>query len=323
MNRFASLAAASLFALALTACGDKDEAGTAPEAVVAKAAATPTDAITESARLLKQGDLLAVVKLSVPPAEFERMKARWSDEAAREQPTEEERKQFAEMMAKLTAPDAETALMAEFEPHLAKYDAEMAAQMPLMVGMGRGFAVQAIQENKEFTPEQKVQATQTLDAIAKWLGETNFGDRERARRAVEVAVATAREVDLQTLEQVHALSFEQMLQKAGVAFVGIKDLLAVYGFGLDGIFDSVGAELVSEQGDTALVKVNYRMFEQPLSFQTEMTRVDGRWFGKDTVEQLTRELDEVEDAAEDATDAVDGDVDADADTEADAAPVEG
>lgn len=317
MNRFASLASASLLALALAACGDKDQAAGTAEAPVASVPSTPVEVVEQSADYLKDGNLLAVVQLSVPPAEFERMKARWTEEKAKEPATEEERQEFAEMMAKLTAPDAEEALMAEFEPHLAKYDAEMAAQMPLMIGMGRGFAVQAIEENKEFTPEQKQQATQTLDAVAKWLGETNFSDRERARQAVQTAVETARAVEVKTLDELHALEFEQMLQKAGIAFAGTKDLLAVYGLDLDQTFDSVASELVSEEGDNAVVKVNYQLFGQPLSFQTEMVRVDGRWYGKDTVEQLKRELDDVEHAADEATD------EAEAEAEADVAPAQG
>src|SRR5690606_8060270 len=219
---------------------------------------------------------------------------------------------FAEMMAKLTAPDAEQQLMAEFEPHLAKYDAEMAAQMPLMIGMGRGFAVQAIQEKQDFTTAQKEQATQTIDAVAKWLGETNFSDRERARQAVTAAVDAARAVELKTLDELRALEFEQMLAKAGIAFTGTKNVLRVYRLDLDQTFDSVSSEVAGEQGDSATVQVSYQLFGQPLSFQTEMMRVDGRWFGKDTVEQLRKELDDVEEAAEDATEA-----------EAAEAPVEG
>src|SRR5690606_1806526 len=219
MKRFAPLAVASLFALALSACGGNDETAPAAEAATEAAApASPADVVSRSAAHLRDGDLLAVTRLVVPPAEFERMKQKWAEDKVNDPPSEEERQQFAEMMAKLTAPDAEEALMTEFEPHLVKYDAEMAAQMPLMIGMGRGFAVQAIQENKELSEEQKQQATQTLDAVAKWLGETNFSDRERAREAVRHAVETARSVGVTTLEEVQALEFEQMLQKAGLAF---------------------------------------------------------------------------------------------------------
>ena len=329
MNRLAPLALASLLALALSACGDDASETTAGAAGDDRAAAVvapadPDDVVAASARHLQEGDLLSVLRLSVPPAEFERMKQRWETEKAKEVPTEEERQQFAEMMQKLTAADAEQALMAEFEPHLQKYDAEMAAQMPLMVGMGRGFVVQSIEQNQELSAEQKQQATQTIDAVVKWLNETNFSDRERARQAVDVAVRTARAVELKTLEELRALNFEQMLEKAGIAFVGFKDLLAVYGLDLDQTFQSVQSEVVSEQGDSAVVKVGYSLFGQPLSFQTEMMKVDGRWYGKDTVEQLTRELDDVEDAAEDATDeAIDNATDGAVDEAPAEAPVEG
>jgi hypothetical protein len=301
MNRFAALALTSLFALGLAACGEETPEDAAATATAkAEQPDTPAEVVDASADALQQGDLLTVLKLTVPPAEFERIKQEWEASKAEEQPTEEEKANFAEMMAKLTAPDAEQQLMAEFEPHLAKYDAEMAAQMPLMIGMGRGFAVQAIQENPDFSEQQKAQATQTIDAVAKWLGETNFSDRARAEQAVEAAVEAARAFEVKTLDELRALQFEQMLQKAGIAFTGTKNVLKVYGLDLDQTFDSVSSEVVNEQGDNATVKVNYQLFGQPLSFQTEMMRVDGRWYGKDTVEQLRKELDDVEHAADDA-----------------------
>ena len=301
MKRFAPLALASLFALALAACGDKAEDAAATAEATAELPDSPGEVVDASAEALKRGDLLTALTLTVPPADFERIRQDWETAKAEEQPTEEEKQNYAEMMAKLTAADAEEQLMAEFEPHLAKYDAEMAAQMPLMIGMGRGFAVQAIQENKEFTAEQKAQATQTIDAVAKWLGETNFSDRERARQAVEAAVEAAREFEVKTLDELRALEFEQMLAKAGIAFNGTKDVLRVYGLDLDQTFDSVQSKVVSEQGDNATVQVDYQLFGQPLSFQTEMVRVDGRWYGKDTVSQLRKELEDVEDAAEDSS----------------------
>ncbi|HEY0231762.1 MAG TPA: hypothetical protein VGC55_10965, partial [Dokdonella sp.] len=50
--------------------------------------------------------------------------------------------------------------------------------------------------------------------------------------------------------------------------------------------DSVKPEIVSNDGKSAKVKVSYTLLDSPLSTQTEMVNVDGRWYGKNAVEKL-------------------------------------
>lgn len=329
MKRFAVLALASFTALALVACQKEEQAGETPAATAA-ATANPADAITATAQKLKSNDVLGVIQLTVPPKHYEKMKADWKADLEKEPITEADRLEFQGMMAKLTAPDAETTLLAEAEPELKKFETEMAAQMPLMVGMGQGFAMQAIQANESLSAAQKKQAGDVVGAIAAWLQGVQFADRALAKQAIGHAVSTARELNLKTLDEARALEFEPAMQKAGVAFKGIKDVLAVYGLKLDEAFDSVKASVVSETGDNAVVKVDYTIFGQPLSFESPMVRIDGRWYGKDTVDQLEKELNKpAEIAAPDAAPAEPEAADAEhseeteADADAEAAPAQG
>lgn len=316
MKRFAALAFASFTALALIAC-QKEEAGETPAATAA-ATANPADAITATAKKLRSNDVLGVIQLTVPPKHYDKMKAEWKADVNKDPITEEDRLEFQAMMTKLTAPDAETAIMAEAEPELVKFETEMAAQMPLMVGMGQGFAMQAIQANENMSAAQKKQAGDVIGAVVAWLQGVQFADRALAKQAVSHAVGTARELNLKTLDEARALEFEPAMEKAGVAFKGIKDVLAVYGLKLDEAFDSVKATVVSETGDNAVVKVDYTIFNQPLSFESPMVKIDGRWFGKDTVDQLEKELNAPAEIAP-----AEGEPAAPEAVEAEAAPVEG
>jgi hypothetical protein len=311
MKRYAALALAGLTALSLAACQKEEAAGESP-AATAKATANPADAITATAQKLKQGDVLAVIQMSVPPKHYEKMKADWKAEVNAEPVTEEDRAEFAAMMAKLTDPEAETKLFAEAEPQLVKFETEMAAQMPLMVGMGQGFAMQAIQANEKLTEAQKKQAGDVVGAVSGWLQGVQFADRALAKQAISKAAATARALELKSLDEVRALEFEAAMAKAGIAFNGMKDVLEVYGLKLNETFDSVKTQVVSQEGDKAKVKVDYQIFGQPLSFETEMVQIDGRWYGKDTVEQLEKELNA---PAEPAAEPEESDV-AEAETEA-------
>jgi hypothetical protein len=229
-----------------------------------------------------------VMRTALPPEHFERMRSEWPVRMASSPPSEEERAHFAQTMAKLTGPDAEAQLYAELEPQLVQYEAEMAAQMPLMVGMGRGFAMQALQQNETLSAEQKKQAGELLDAVANWLQTARFFDRELARQAIARVVATARALDLQSLDQVQALEFEQAMQKGGVALRGAYEVLGVYGLKLDEALGSVKATTLSQDGDAARVQVAYTVFGQPLSAETEMVRIDDRWYGKDALAEIER-----------------------------------
>jgi len=289
MNRFAALALAGLTALSLVACQKEDAAGESP-AATAQATSTPDAAITEIAGKLKSGDILAVMQMSLPPKHVDKIKADWKAKMASDPVTEEDRAEFAEMVAKLTAADAEAALYAEAEPQLAKMETEMAAQMPMLIGMGQGFAMQSIQGNEKLSEAQKKQFADVVGATATWLQGVKFADRELAKQAIAKAVATARALELTTLDEMRGLEFEPAMAKAGIAFNGVKDVLAVYGLNLNQSFDSVKTQVLSQEGDKAKVKVDYTIFGQPLSYEAEMVQLDGRWYGQDTIEQIEKEL---------------------------------
>ena len=281
-----SFAVLALLGVGLAGCGSKESADTA---TVAKELG-PAETVSRQAAELREGDIVSLIKLAVPPEQYEKMKAEWSQRIKDEPASEEDRREFAEAMAKMTGDDAEGALYAELEPALAKAEAEMGAQLPLMVGMGRGFAVQAINESTKLSAAQKQQATEFVDAFAKWLEGAQFFDREKARQALSSMVSTARKLGVKTLDEVEKLDFEAAMEKAGVVFLGVKDVLKVYGLDLDQSLASVKSEVKSQQGDEAVVEVSYQLFGQPLSFETTMTQRDGRWYGSEALQEIEKSM---------------------------------
>jgi len=269
-------------AAALAACGGKQETA-APDL---SQTGTPDGAIAAAVQSLKAGDMKSLVESQVPPSHMEKLRTEWKADMAKDPPSDEEKKEFADQMAELTASDAEDKIMAKLEPELVKFETEMAPQMPLMIGMGKGLAANGLQENKELTQEQKDQAVKSIDALAKWVQETNFTDRAKVKAAVSKVVASARELNLKTLDEARALSFDDAMVKGSIALRGFKQVLDVYGFSLDKMLDSVKTEVVSQTDAAAKVKVSYQLFEQPMSFETELVKVDGRWYGKQTIDKL-------------------------------------
>lgn len=288
-TKFARIALAAALGLALAGCG-KEEAPAAapPPAVAAKAAATPDGAILASVQHFKAGNFDALLQSVLPPDEYAKAKADYSKEMNKEPATEEDKAKFAENMTKLTASDAEAKLWAELEPKLKEMDAQMAQQMPMMVAMGKGFIQSSIQQNQELNDAQKQQAVQAVDALGNWVSTAKFTDPALAQKSIKIVCDTARKLNLKTLDEARALSYEQAMGKIGVGFLGLKEVLAVYGFSIDQTLDSVKATTLSSDATSAKVKIDYSLLNTPLSVESDLVKVGDRWFGKEMLESLKK-----------------------------------
>ena len=92
------------------------------------------------------------------------------------------------------------------------------------------------------------------------------------------------------------LILEQAFREAGLPeplrpfeFGGMKALFAVYGLQMDKALDSVKAETVSTTGDSAKVKVSYTAFDQPFTTESELAKVDGKWYSKQAIDQWKKQ----------------------------------
>ena len=287
---------ALLAALAAAGFGcNQQPAATAPTAsapAVAAPAATPDVAVAMAVKALRDNNLAGLFAASLPPGEYAKLKADWNKDINSEPVSEEDRKQFTETMTKLTAPGAEDKMFAEIKPQLDEMD-KQAAQIPMMVAMGQGFAQSAIQQNKELTDAQKTQVSQLLDATAKWAQTTKFTDPMLVKSAIAVVCKTARDLNLKSVDEARALSYEQGMQKAGIVLGGVKQVLAVYGLNMDKALDSVKVQTVSANADTAKVKISYTAFDTPFSTESDLVRVDGKWYGKDAIDKWKKHSQEI------------------------------
>jgi hypothetical protein len=280
-TRLVRVALVALLAAAAVGCGNQESS-----APVAASASAPDATIRKSADLLKQNDIAGVMQNALPPAEFEKLKSDWS-KASNEHPvTDEDRQKFQDTMARLTAPDADKTIYAEIEPQLKQFDAQYQQQIPMYVAMGQGWLTGMVQQNKDLSDADRQQAVAAINALAAWVQKTRFTDAESVKKVLAITTRTARDLNLKTLDEARALSFDQSMQKARVALGGFKEALAVYGFSVDQTLDSVKPEVVSNDGKAASVKVSYNLLGTPLTATTEMVNVDGRWYGKDTIQKL-------------------------------------
>ena len=261
-------------------------------------AATPTSANTDPAaaimyqvKMLKAGKIGDLVKVSLPPDDYQGVREAFAEQQKREQPvSEEQRQEFARQMKELSAPDAEQALFNKLLPVLKQYDSKYKAMLPMYIGIGQTALSTGISQSKDMTPEQKKQATEMLSAAASWAQGTDWGDQEKARQAIAVVTSTVRKLDVKTLEQARAMNFDQAMAKYGQVWDGVRKVLAIYGVDVDKALATVEAKTVSQTGDKATVAVSYTLFDKPMKSQVQMIERDGHWYNADLVAKLEKSL---------------------------------
>lgn len=283
------LALALCLSLALFGCGKEEApAEAAKVASVAPQPTGPVQQIEQTLAALRDNDVNALMTTAVPKDQLAEMRSEY-EKARAEAITDEDRKQFDESVGKLLADGGVDSMMAEFEPKLA----EMKAQLPMMVGMGMMMLQQGVQESTELDDAQKAQMNQMLTGLQSWAMSTDFADPARLRQALEALKAGVEQSGIKTVDDLNALSYEQMLTKAGPVLGGVKGALSAYGLDFNAVLASVKPSLISQEGDVAKVKIDYTLFNTPLSMETELTQKDGFWYSKDALAQL-----EAEDTAE-------------------------
>jgi hypothetical protein len=259
---------APAFLLSLTSI-----ATSGPAAAPAGPAVGPPDAaVKESIAALRSNDLAKLLQATLPADQYAEMKSGWK-KAQKETTTPEQAAEFSAQMAMLTAPGAEDMLMAMVEPQLA----QMEPQLDMMVGMLSGMISSSLEQNELLGESEKTEGRRWVKAFSAFLLEGDILSREKARRTVGIVCKTARKLELETLAQAQALSFEQVLAKGSLCLGATKDVLDIYGLSLDDLLDSIAVKTVSQEGDDAVVELKFELFGEKQTVRSQLTRVDDRW----------------------------------------------
>lgn len=262
--------------------GGTSAAGTAaPKASVGNAG--PAESMNQAAQMMRSNDLGGMLKAVLPDAQYKEMAAEW-DKTRKEPISDSDRKEFADMMAKVNSPTAIDDLIKQAEPQLK----EMKAQLPMLIGMGMMTAQQGIEANEDFTPAQKEQMKAVLTAAQSWAMKTDFTDTNRMRKALTEMSNGVKAMKIESLEQVSAMNFEQVLGKGSVMFASLKRAFNAYDLNLDESLSSFKAEQVSVSGDTAKIRTSMKFLGEELASESDMVKIDGRWFSKDSIDSLKK-----------------------------------
>lgn len=265
--------------LALAACHNKEEAAAVP------GGATPEAAVQESVALIKVGDFAGFWKHALPPAEYANLRTDWTHPHPDQRPiTDVDRAKFDQAVKQLTAPNAETTLYDQLKPKLVLMDQQYHDQLPVMIGIGQAILTTGIAQNKTMTENQKQQMRDVLNVLLPWAQQTPWFDQDKAKQAVTVTVTTVRQLDLKSPDQLQSMDFDTAMKKYATAYTGLKQLLVIYGLSVDDALDSVKVTTLGIDHGQAHVKIDYALLGKPLSTDSQLVLVDGRWYSKDLID---------------------------------------
>lgn len=252
----------------------------------------PVAAVEALAGALAEGDLVAYSRLSLPPELRAKQAELWRQQMAAPIPLADDKvRRYNELMATLTAPDAEARLWAAAEPRLAAMQEQVGPKWALGVTMLSGFATAAIAADPTLSDAEQSHAEGVVDAVSEWAkDQANFTDPARAKQAIGIAVRTARAMELPTLEAARTLEYDAMLGKASVAFRGSKEIAGAFGVDIGAALAQVQADVVELDGPRAVVRVRYPLLGKEVSFEQPMVRIGEGWYREDAVQSLEKAL---------------------------------
>lgn len=250
----------------------------------AVSAPDPAVQMREVVRVLRNNDVAGLVRAVVPPANYQQMRTAY--ELQRAQPsTEKQRAEFAEGLAKLTAPDAVDKMMLEIEPKLVEARPKVAGA--LMMGMG-ALQVAVVSEDNKLTAAERASLQSALPGVQRWATSTDFLSSLAMRQALTLLADAARSTGVRGLDDFKMLSFEQALSRAGSMLGAGKQALQLYGLDLNAIADSLQVQVLEVQGGSARIRTTVTVFDAPISSEHDLVLLEGRWYGKHAVEKWTK-----------------------------------
>lgn len=267
-RRRTAAAALAAVALALAACQR-----TPPPSNI-----TPQKAVATSLRLTATGDFDSLMQYRLPPPDYAKWRTEWDRaRTAPPPPSPAQAQQFAVIMQKFTAPDAERALMKQFKPQLPALRGGKGS-LPIFAGILQAAGSQMIAESPQLGPAQRALAAQGLAALVGWAQTTDFSDARKAQKAIDLACATARSLHVRTLAQWRALDYATAMRDYGILWKGLEDLLHLYGLNVVKSLDNARISAVDQAPDRATIRLEVEFAGRALTGQWAMQKLNGHWY---------------------------------------------
>ena len=267
-----------LIVVVLLAACRREPASPAPAASRAPGAREPAEAVLLLTRHLRDNDLAAFARDAVPPALHRQLDAAWRQGRSRwpldELPFDE---RLPKLLGALAEPGSEQKLQRVFDR---QFSGETTALRAAATTLGL-FGAQYVRHEGDFSTAERRHYLQFVQALSRWAAAAPLSDATRARIAIPQLAAAARATGLKSEADFARVGMEAGLQRLSGFLRVLKQVLAGYGLGLDESLGGLRAQVVSQQGDRAQVRMRYRLGGSDIEAVVEVERIGRRWYLSD------------------------------------------
>ena len=235
-------------------------------------------------RLTATADFDGLMRNRLPPAEFAQWRQEWDKQHAHPVPASvAQQQQFANIMQMLTEPGAEDKLAKRLQPTLARLHRKGKA-MPILGGILEAAGKQMIANAPQLGPAQRKLVAQAFDAWVAWANTIDFSDSKKARKVIDIACATARQLHVRTLAQWRALDYATTMRDYGTIWNGLESALNVYGLDLAKALNDAKVDSTRQADNRATVKLEIAFAGKQLTARWPMVKQQGHWYDEALLE---------------------------------------
>ncbi len=265
----------TLLAGMLAACCAADTERSSADVRALPGSPTPQAAVTDLLAHLRRNELAQVVDVALPPDLHRQVDEAWRAGHSRwpltELPLDDN---IPKLLETLNRPLAEQALQSAFERQLA---GQTPALQEAAHAMGL-FGKEYLRRDGDYSLQDRQHYVQVVDVVSSWARTAPLGERERGRQTIHLLVNAAEQSGVRSDEDFSRLGMRESLDALVPLYIAIKQVLALYGLGIDAALASVRAEVVSQAGDKADVQVRYQLAGREIVTVIQTQQVAGRWY---------------------------------------------
>ena len=234
---------------------------------------TPDGAILGAAACMRDNDIKGLLERVRPPEDYAKMKEKF---AAKPKMSDSDKAGFNAVLTQLTADGAEETIYQLIKPKLSEAQGSLVEAKDGIPDMIQGLvAMQGITDEGELKSAQEM-----AGAIGKWVGNLKIDKEVTAKKAIGIVCATVRSLKIKSADDLEALTFDQFMDKAGLAVDGLKQVLDIYGLSINDSIASIKVGKPEIDGDTATVPVTSTFLGKSITLPAKLTKSGDGWYGK-------------------------------------------
>ena len=233
---------------------------------------TPEGAFLLTIHTLADSNLKAAIKNSLSVDKYNELVTEF--ETKKNEPMPEDQKmQFNQALTMLNQDDAEQTLFAMIAPQLT----QVRAFMPMMLMGAKDQISQQLGANQTTLAPRCNSSTEVVDGTVTWIMDNDILQEDKVKNSIAALVATGRELNLSSAEDLQKLNFNEALEMGGDVFSGFKNALNAHGIDVDGMLRSAEVSDVNINGDQATMIASFEVFGKTACSPVTMMKRDDIW----------------------------------------------